>query len=209
MSTDKKTALIVFVKNAVMGKAKTRLAKSIGEIAALNVYRQLLQLTLAATQNLDCKKYVFYSDTIEEADEWQQKGFIQKLQKGKDLGERMSNAFEEVFQNKAQSAIIIGSDCPQITKDILLNAFNALIEKDCVIGPAEDGGYYLLGLNQLEKNIFQNKKWSTSTVLSDTIKNFETNNWAYSVLDSLRDIDTIDDLKFFKEHLSTDEAFPF
>ena len=132
--------LIIFVKNPVLGKVKTRLAAGIGEEKALEIYRQLLAITQTAAAKSSCMRHVFYSDEIEN-DSWDDNKFNKHVQEGKTLGDRMNNAFEKVFALRARNAVIIGSDCPQITTEIIDQAFVNLKEKDVVIGPAKDGGY--------------------------------------------------------------------
>lgn len=145
----KREALIIFIKNAVPGKTKTRLAQSIGDDNALAVYRILLEHTHRITSGLTCATFVFYSDAIMPQDCWQQSGCRQCLQQGNDLGERMRNAFQSVFEQQYQKVVIIGSDCYELTSEILQQAFIKLNTTDVVIGPAKDGGYYLLGIKAI------------------------------------------------------------
>jgi len=189
-----KNALIVFVKNPIIGKAKTRLAAAIGDEKALEVYHQLLSRTKDITQNLDGNKYLFYSDFIDENDKWNSLDFIKKLQSKNDLGAKMFNAFESVFKEN-EKVMIIGSDCYDLTTETLEKAFLALNESDTVIGPANDGGYYLLGMNNLYKELFFEIEWSTDKVLKTTIEKINKLNLSYHLLPELIDVDTITDLK--------------
>lgn len=187
-------ALIVFIKNAELGKVKTRLAADIGDKMALEVYQELLKLTLNATKPLSCSKYVFYSDKIEAADMWAAQAFQQFVQKGKDLGERIHNAFEAIQALGHEQIVLIGSDLPQINAELIQLAFDKLDKFDAVIGPAKDGGYYLLGLKHIAPQLFQNKKWSTSSVFSNTIQDFADLNWKKHSLEVLSDVDCLEDL---------------
>ena len=185
--------LIIFVKNPVLGKVKTRLAAGIGDEKALEIYRQLLAITQTAAARSSCTRHVFYSDEIEN-DIWDDDKFNKHIQEGNTLGDRMNNAFEKVLALGAKNAVIIGSDCPQITTEIIDQAFDNLKEKDVVIGPAKDGGYYLLGMKELQSVLFENKEWSTDSVFEDTVVDLMENRLSYGRLETLSDLDTIYDL---------------
>lgn len=187
--------LIIFVKNPVLGKTKTRLAATVGNQRALNVYVQLLQLTQKAAAATNCIRHVFYTDEIEN-DMWDDDKFNKHLQKGGSLGERMQNAFSQVFALGAKKALIIGSDCPQLTAQIIENAFDLLRTNDTCIGPARDGGYYLLGMKTLHPFLFEDKQWSTATVLSDTKRSLSENSLSYALLPTLSDVDREEDLRW-------------
>ncbi len=163
-----KTALIIFVRNPVLGKVKTRLAATMGNEKALAVYLSLLNHTKKITENLPVTKYVFYADEINENDLWN--GFEKKLQTGTGLGQRLQNAFEELFKLGHKQVCIIGSDCYQLTSSIVKEAFEKLQSNDVVIGPATDGGYYLLGMCSPLKDLFRGIAWSRENVMADTLK---------------------------------------
>ena len=187
--------LIVFIKNPVLGKVKTRLASSIGEVEALTVYNKLLDHTLNISKPLSVDKVVYYSEFIPGNDLWSASGFSQELQQGDDLGERMMNAFIKAFQQRYERVAIIGSDCLDLTTNILTDAYDELNKRDVVVGPALDGGYYLLGMRSLHRELFLNKTWSTDTVLNDTLENIRELTFSFSLLPLLRDIDNEQDLK--------------
>ena len=189
-----KNLLIIFVKNPVLGQVKTRLANSIGEQAALEVYQELLAYTHELTKPLPFDKAVFYSSHIDPDDQWETESFQKYCQVGEDLGERMQNAFETGFSQAYESICIIGSDCHQLTSDILLEAFMELKRFPIVIGPSLDGGYYLLGLNHMVTPLFENKKWSTDSVFTDTMTDVQKLKLANKILPQLRDIDRVEDL---------------
>ncbi|PKP12746.1 MAG: glycosyltransferase [Bacteroidetes bacterium HGW-Bacteroidetes-3] len=190
MKTD---ALIIFTRNPELGKVKTRLAKTIGDEKALEVYKHLLLHTMKETKLLACDKFVFYDTTIVKNDIWPEDFYQKKLQSGKDLGEKMHCAFEFLFNMGYKNCMIVGSDLFDLKKEIIDDAFQKLREKEVVIGPAEDGGYYLLGLKKLNVSLFKNKDWGTSTVLADTLK--DLNSQSVYLLETLNDIDTFEDLK--------------
>lgn len=188
-----KNALILFVRNPVLGKVKTRLAAGIGENKALQVYEFLLQHTRSITEALPVTKFVYYSDAIDEHDLWN--GFEKKMQQGKNLGERMQKAFAETFESGFTKVCIIGSDCLELNTAILQEAFENLEKTGLVIGPVMDGGYYLLGTNKLIPDLFKNKRWSTNSVFSDTLKDAAALNIDVHQLPLLNDIDNETDLR--------------
>ena len=191
-----KKALIVFTRNPELGKCKTRLAATIGDKSALDVYRFLLDHTVKITSPLSADVYVYYSEKIREIDIWDTSIFRKKQQQGLDLGAKMQHAFTEVFGMGYQKAIIIGSDMYDISTQDLEDAFLTLEKNNFVVGPAQDGGYYLLGMKQLKTSLFKNKKWGTSTVLSDTLKNLTLEK--VSILPEKNDVDYFEDIKDIK-----------
>jgi rSAM/selenodomain-associated transferase 1 len=187
-----KNLLIVFVKNIKLGQVKTRLAKSIGNEAAFEIYKILVKKTELAIRNLDMDKYIYFSDAVIET-EW--KNNFKTVQEGHDLGERMKNAFKDGFNKGYEKIILIGSDLPDITSEIIFNAFESLNNKEVVFGPAMDGGYYLIGMKRLHEFVFDNKPWSTAVLLKDTLKELKTNTISVGLMETLNDIDTFEDLK--------------
>ena len=170
-STD--ALLLIFTKNPELGKVKTRLAKSVGDKAALNIYKFLLSHTVSVTKNLEVDKWVYYSEEVPEKDIWPSETFNKRLQRGRNLGEKMENAFQDAFNSNYNRVIIIGSDLLDLTQQDLENSFLELEKNDVVIGPAEDGGYYLLGMKSLNSDVFKNKAWSTSSVLPETLEDLK------------------------------------
>ena len=187
-------ALMIFVKNPVQGKVKTRLARTVGKKKALAIYNDLLEYTRNSTRDTDCHKVVFYSDFVDNNDIWNQTVFNKKVQFGRDLGERMKNAFKTMFGHGFQKVVIIGSDCPEISPALIDNAFGMLDYTDVVIGPATDGGYYLLGLKQMHDALFEKKSWSTSLILSETIGELNARSIPFLLLPELSDVDEEKDL---------------
>lgn len=182
--------LIVFARHPEWGKVKTRLAASAGEAKALSVYKKLLDHTWQITEGLLCRKIVYYDTGIIDDDIWSDK-FEKASQRGDDLGERMSNAFADLNFKKA---IIIGTDCPELTSEQIKSAFDHLDSNDVVIGPAHDGGYYLLGMRHFYPALFTGIKWSTGTVLWRTIDKCLQLNLKVQQLATLHDIDEECDL---------------
>lgn len=188
-----KNLLMIFTRNPELGKCKTRLAATIGDQAALEVYQLLLAHTVSITKNLEVTKEVHYSARIGEDDIWNQTIYNKKQQKGKDLGIRMYNAFQNGFNAGYTNIIIIGSDMYDLTQRDIENAFNALKTNDYVVGPAEDGGYYLLGMKKLNSTVFQNKSWGTNTVLQNTLNDLQLTN--VKLLEERNDVDYYEDIK--------------
>jgi len=125
---------------------------------------------------------------------WTRNKFKYYSQQGNELGSRMINAFNIVFKAGFRSVIIIGTDAPDINFRLILDAFEALSDHECVIGPSLDGGYYLLGLNGIQNNLFKNISWSTNSVFNDTIKQLKHIKSDYLIIQKLRDIDIMQDL---------------
>ena len=192
-----KNLLLVFTRNPKLGKVKTRLAKTIGNQKALDIYKLLLQHTKETIQNINCDKAIYYSEEIQENDIWENLHFQKHLQNGKDLGGRMYNAFKNTFNKDYEKAVIVGTDIFELQPKQINEAFKALDKHEVVIGPAKDGGYYLLGLKKLHHEIFMNKKWGTETIFQETMQ--DLNNVDVHLLVELNDIDTYDDLKQHKE----------
>lgn len=190
-------ALIVFVKNPVQGKVKTRLAASIGDTYAVKVYLKLLDITREVTTKVKANRFLYYGSEIGE-DNWSNEFYSKHVQKGADLGERMSSAFREVFRSN-NKVVIIGSDCPSVTAELIEEAYSKLELADVVIGPSEDAGYYLLGMNNYYPELFNGIEWSTETVLPQTISAIKRSGLLFTRLHQLNDIDTIDDLRQFPD----------
>ncbi|MCG9792248.1 TIGR04282 family arsenosugar biosynthesis glycosyltransferase [Flavobacterium algicola] len=189
----KTNALLIFTRNPQLGKVKTRLAKSIGDEKALQVYKDLLKHTMEQTQFLDCDKYVFYDTTIIENDIWNNINYHKKIQAQGDLGQRMQAAFEELFAMGHKKCIIVGSDLFDLNSMDIKHAFHAMDYNEVVIGPAVDGGYYLMGLKKINPLLFANKEWGTETVLAATLNDIPMHH--VYLLKTLNDIDTIEDLE--------------
>lgn len=198
-------ALIIFVKNPEPGKVKTRIAHTMGNENATLIYKELLDHTKKVTQLLSCKKFVFYGDNINQNDLWDNDSYHKVVQHGNDLGERMKNSFDFVFKKGYDAVCIIGSDCMELSDSIIKSAFYALNKNDIVIGPSTDGGYYLLGMKQINEALFLDKNWSTEEVLTQTIIDIKKLNKTYQLLELITDIDTEQDWQNFLSKKSTNK----
>jgi uncharacterized protein len=175
------------------------LAKSIGDEKALKVYKYLIDHTCSIASMINADSEVWYSDFKVDQENRELPKAKSKVQIEGDLGEKMSFAFRQGFKNGYKNIVIIGSDCPEITSDHIDDAFQSLQISDIVIGPSDDGGYYLLGMKKWNPKLFQNIEWSTSRVFNQTVMAIEEESLTLSKLVKLNDIDTIEDLN--KSHL--------
>jgi len=191
--TTKDKLLLIFTKNPVAGKVKTRLAKDLGNEKALEIYKFLLNHSVKFTSSVNASKQVHYSDSVNMDDIWNNELYAKKKQFGEDLGERMQNAFQNGFDEHYEKIIIIGSDMYDIDSNDIENAFKKLEDHDYVIGPAEDGGYYLFGMKSLNSDVFKNKEWGTSSVLKDTLDDLKDKD--VKLLEARNDVDLLDDIK--------------
>jgi rSAM/selenodomain-associated transferase 1 len=185
-------ALIIFAKNPILGKVKTRLAADVGEIRSLEIYEQLLFITENVINHLNVDRLVYWDGGIPRNSAFSKSYFIQRKQIEGGLGKKMSSAFDIEFQTY-KSICIIGTDCPELNSEILCTAFQELKVHDVVIGPATDGGYYLLGMNGYYQNLFQDMIWSTETVFQETIKRINNSKLTFKTLPMLSDVDTNSD----------------
>ncbi len=183
--------LIIFVKNPIPGTVKTRIARTVGNDRAVQVYEHLLRYTQAMAARLVHHRVVYYGDFINPNDGWND--YDKALQTGEDLGQRMLMAFQRQFASGASRAVIIGSDCLTITPDHIQQAFDALDQADVVIGPATDGGYYLLGLKEPHDFLFTGMPWSQPELRQRTELAILQHNLTFKRLGELTDIDEWDD----------------
>ncbi|AJR02535.1 TIGR04282 family arsenosugar biosynthesis glycosyltransferase [Siansivirga zeaxanthinifaciens] len=200
-----KELVIVFVKNIKLGKVKTRLAKTIGNQGAFEVYTELVKVTENATTSLLADKHIYFSESVVE-NQW--KDHNKFVQNGIDLGERMKNAFKKGFQDGYKRIVLIGSDLPDIMASHINKGLEALKENDVVFGPAEDGGYYLVGLSKMHNAVFDNKPWSQTNLLQETLHELKENLVTFTTLETLNDIDTFEDLiasKFYQSNIDLQE----
>jgi uncharacterized protein len=186
--------LLLFVKHPKAGQTKTRLAAGIGHPRALAVYRALLQHLRQEAEATLADKAVFYGNEIPPQDLWAETAWPRLPQQGDDLGARMQQAFQWGFDQGYQRIVLVGSDIPHLTHHLLNDAFEQLGTHPAMLGPAADGGYYLIGLSQPCPRVFAGKTWSTSSVLPDTLADFEAEGLSYALGPTLNDVDTVADL---------------
>jgi len=171
----------------------------IGDDSAANLYRDFITQMLSTLRRGDFPFYIcFYpKNALKGLKEWLGDQHHYIPQKGKDLGERMKNSFVEAFKMGSKRVVLIGSDIPDLPLGFIEEAFTSLGEKDAVIGPAYDGGYYLIGFKEktFSPQVFERMAWGTERVFEDTMKVLKNLNQRVHTLPYLRDIDTVDDLK--------------
>jgi len=195
----KKEVVLVFQKNEVLGKVKTRLASGMGDLRALEIYKHLIQLTYSVLEDVSAPVWTYFSDFIPETvNPPIEKCFVQE---GHDLGERMANAFGRSFESGMEKVVLIGTDCPTLQSQHLNQAFEALTNSDLVLGPATDGGYYLIGMKRRSDYLFEGISWSTAAVLSQTLAVATANGLDFTLLDELSDIDTQEDWERYSSQI--------
>ena len=200
MNDTSKKLLIVFIKNPRKGAVKRRIANELGDEAALEIYRALLKKTLNATRTGDHAKAVFYSEEIETNDIWPEEEYSKHLQEGTGMGQRMMNAFKTGFQQGFRKIVLVGGDIVNLDPGVIAEAFDALEDEKAVLGPATDGGYYLIGMKSMQEFIFRDKEWGQKSVFKDTCMQLQQKGFEVVVLEERSDVDTVDDfLKFYEK----------
>ena len=190
--------LIVFVKAPRPGAVKTRLAKVIGAPAAGAAYRQLVETLLNQLQGLGGVEVCFSpDDAASEVQHWVKKGWTSSPQGDGDLGQRLKSAFQRAFHAGAKRVAIIGSDCPAVRVEDIREAWGGLETHDVVLGQATDGGYWLIGLRQLQPSLFRGVPWSTKDVFTETVRRAQHAGLSVRLLRELADVDTDRDWRAF------------
>jgi len=188
------------VKFPEPGKVKTRIARDTGPDRAVEVYRQIAAKVIGNTLPSDneYERIIFYWPGT-AGDQFRTWLPGEKLlpQRGADIGERMALAIRDMLCEGASKAVIAGVDIPELHREIVRDAFSKLDKADVVIGPALDGGYYLIGMKALHERIFQGISWSTDKVLGQTILAVEALNVKWDAVATLSDVDTLEDLLKF------------
>lgn len=197
---------MIFIKNPALGKVKTRLAKTVGPYKALKIYQFLLDHTMEITYELDkLDKFVFYNEFIPTRDVWPDRHYQKALQTGKDLAEKMSNAFKMATNEGYAKVVLMMPDCPKMSDTIIEKAFKVLDNHDFVIGPTNDGGFYLIGMKEFQPQVFAGRQYSTERVFQETVAEIEKLNKKYFKLPTLVDVDMEDDLGPLKRQLKLDD----
>ena len=200
----------VFAKYWQPGKVKTRLAAAVGNDLAAELYRMFLVSTLKnVEQSFHGKRVLAYSpvdriatfDELVESSDWQL-----EAQSDGGLGTRMATYFRSAFENEAGKVVLIGSDSPNLPPDRFEAAFLALNSADVVLGPSEDGGYYLIGMRRFLPEVFDSIEWSTGKVYSQTVRTAQQHGISCESLSSWYDIDEVEDLERLLEALQQTDS---
>jgi len=194
-SSQTQDQLIVFTRYPEPGTTKTRLARTLGHHQAAAIHQELI-LVKKFKQLYPVSVSIYYTGgNRKKFRNWLGADLIYREQGTGDLGQRMAQVFAETFKNKYQRGVIIGSDCPQLKVHHLVLAFEALRRKNLVLGPAADGGYYLIGLSCFEQSLFETISWGKETVLAKTLSIAREKKIAFELLETLSDVDRPEDLK--------------
>ncbi|MBD2073249.1 TIGR04282 family arsenosugar biosynthesis glycosyltransferase [Phormidium sp. FACHB-592] len=203
--------LIFFTRYPEPGKAKTRLIPALGAEAAAELHRQMTEHTLAQVKPLQQSRSLtvecwFAGGDRAQMQTWLGTDLVCQPQPEGDLGDRMAQAFQTAFDSGMKAAVIIGTDCPELTTALLVEAFQALQQTDLVLGPAADGGYYLIGLRRLVPDLFKTITWSTDRVFQQTVDIANNLNLSLTTLPMLTDVDRPDDLPVWERVRTADHA---
>jgi hypothetical protein len=201
--------VILFTRYPHPGKCKTRLIPTLGGEGAAKVHRQLVAHNIAtlstfSTLHANTTYHIYYDGaSVQDMEQWLGKQILMK-QHGNNIGERMANALIMELQT-AENCLLVGSDCPDISPELLKEAFQALQQNDLILGPAYDGGYYLIGVNKSCKieairQLFRGIHWGSDRVLQETRLRANELHFRVHLLQKLHDIDTPDDLKYFHHY---------
>ena len=199
------TTLVIFARAAVSGAVKTRLAAEIGNARALSVYRALAERTVKAARGAADRVVICFTplEAAPDMRQWLGGDLEYAAQVEGDLGHRMHAAIERETERGAEAVVIIGTDCPDVTPDVINRAFAALADASVVIGPANDGGYYLIGMRSAHAALFHDVPWSSANTLAVTLQRASAAGLSVAQLETLRDIDVADDLYAFGEERLT------
>jgi len=218
-----KKRLIIFTRYPVPGKTKTRMIPALGEQGAADLHSRMTEYTLLNLLILCCDQSLEIAIYYSGGDRALMQTWLDPVissfwvnhphltinpisyhaQVGEDLGERMQRAFADSFNHKIEKMIIIGTDCPDLNQNIIEEAFLALNSQDVVLGPASDGGYYLIGLSQFFPMLFNNIDWGSDRVLAQTRSIIEQEKLSVYDLPVLTDVDRPDDLYIWQSNLNS------
>ncbi len=185
--------LIVFVKAPRPGSVKTRLAKTMGSEQACAAYRELVTKVLAAVESFHVELRFSPDDAQQEIAPWLRNNWTAAPQGDGDLGARMNRAFTDAFARGVERVVVIGSDCVELEAKDIRSAFRELKDHDLVVGPATDGGYWLIGLRSPQPELFREIAWSTDEVLGKTLQRAKGLGLNIQLLRILNDVDNEED----------------
>ncbi|MBW3541398.1 MAG: TIGR04282 family arsenosugar biosynthesis glycosyltransferase [Planctomycetes bacterium] len=200
------TVLGIFAKHPVAGRVKTRLVSELGAEPSRQLYECFVRDVLEKFRARADRRIIGYTPATEEARAWfaRAAGDSYELWPQPDgpLGERMATFFDHVRSQGPSRAVLIGSDSPTVPAEYIQRAFELLTRHDCVLGPATDGGYYLVGLKGRTPHVFEGIEWSSCRVLSQTVERVAECGASLEMLPPWYDVDTLDDVEFLRGHLA-------
>jgi len=208
MDKKEKNGTLFFVKYPKQGMVKSRLSNKIDEKLVLKLYRNFVEDLLDMLNKSDYSVIICYhpKDAIKDFKKWLGEDYLYIPQVGNNLGERLKNSFIKGFDLGFKKLTVIGSDSPDLPNSIIHESFQSLKNNDSVIGPCEDGGYYLIGFNENSflPDVFDNIPWSTSDVYNKTVSILDKSNHKVRILPIWHDVDTINDLiHIYKKNKNT------
>lgn len=199
MSAGNKQAILVFIKNPVLGRVKTRLAATTGWQFALKTYHKLLDNTKRVVMEYrQADNFLYYDQFVPCYDEWPEEEFSKNLQTGNSLSKKVDNAFSETFNSDYGKVCWIVPDCPSLKVFHLRTAFSQLDNNDVVLGPTFDGGIYLLGMNKHYPELLNNKEWGKGTLYENICKECDEAGLSYSTMEKQQDLDKEEHLDLLK-----------
>jgi len=208
----KKSALVVFAREPKEGKVKTRFLRELSPQTVTRIYEAFIRDVLKVARQANCdQRFLYYAgagSSIPFLRRFEKK-FLLKRQVGEDLGVRMHRAFSYCQRRRFDKTVIIGTDCLTLTAHDIETALRKLSRYDCVLGPSKDGGYYLIGLKDADKRIFENIKWGTSSVLKATLKRIQKLNKKTYLLREREDMDTAEQLRKFPKNVKAAKTSPY
>ena len=204
------TALIIFAKAPIPGEVKTRLCPPLDADEAASLHGSLVLDAIERTKGLQGAT-LYVAGTPDLAHPFfkvmeGRYGARLLLQRGPDLGARMMNAMQDAFDQGAKDVLLTGTDLPTLPRTHLIEALKLIKSHDVVLGPTTDGGYYLIGLHKMVPALFDGIAWSTDSVFAETKKKIESVGLSLGLLPECRDVDQLDDLKFFIALIGKDRA---
>lgn len=202
--------IIIFSRYPRSGRVKTRLIPLLGSKGAAALHAYLTEQTLARAKEAARLRPALLSlrytgASRQQMRDWLGSALPQVRQRGKDLGQRMASAFRASWAKGVQRAVLIGSDCPALSPVLIIQALSNLEQHDLVLGPARDGGYYLIGLRRIsstgaQDSLFQDIGWGTGTVYQQTVGRAAAAKLTTLTLQELHDIDRPEDLRHLRNY---------
>ena len=202
--------LAVFARIPVPGQVKTRLSPALPPELSAQLYRAMLADAFEVAMAVGAERVaVFWESGGKQAPDFAlPEGVAVRFQHGTGLGERLASAFADLLADAADRAVVIGADCPDLDPAVIRQAFAALDDHDLVLGPARDGGYYLIGLRRPAPALFDRVSWGTDRVFAQTLEWAERGGLRVATLGVLADIDTSEDLVRFVARRSVSPPGP-